>query len=206
MTEPSTPTTALRVGSQPIGDRALNWWSRYCDPASRDRDTSVRSRLQRCRDPVEVLTIAPAILLARQVGALRPGRDDNDPRLIAAVSLARVLAHIKEHSSMAPLRAAGWKTFPNDGRESDVGAERPRLSEARFRRLIETGPGEEQVAAFVRLIRLLDGAVNVSAIAVDFLDWSHPVRRQRVRQRWAFDYYAAGSAAPVDPPVSEDDE
>jgi CRISPR type I-E-associated protein CasB/Cse2 len=153
-----------------------------------------------------VLTVAPAISLARQVGALRKGHDDNDPRLIAAVSLARVLAHIKEHTIIPPLRAAGWKAFPDDRRKSDVAEERPRLSEARFRRLIETGPGEEQVVAFVRLVRLLDGHVNVSAIAADFLDWSQPVRRDRVRQRWAFDYYAAGAAAPAQSPVSEDDD
>jgi CRISPR system Cascade subunit CasB len=104
------------------------------------------------------------------------------------------------------MQAAGWRSFPNDRRESDAGEDRPRLSEARFRRLLEVGSGEEQVAAFVRLVRLLDGEMNVAVLATDFLDWTDPVRGERVRSRWAFDYYAAGMAAPAVPPGSEGDE
>jgi CRISPR system Cascade subunit CasB len=208
MTEATTGSAAIALRPrQTIGDRALAWWQRYCDPNDRiNRDPSVRARLRRCRAPVDVLAITPAVALARQVGAMSATSKGDDQRLLAALSLGRVLAHIDRHTNMRPMQVAGWKRFPNDRRESDAGEDRPELSEARFRRLIETGDGEEQVAAFVRLIRLLNGEMNVSAIATDFLDWTHPVRGDRVRRRWAFDYYAAGIAAPADPPVSEDDE
>jgi CRISPR system Cascade subunit CasB len=203
-------TTRSAVTSAPLnqrtGDRALAWWRRYCDPSNRERDASVRARLRRCRAPVDVLGITPAISLARQVGGLTATSQDDDARFMAALGLARVLSHIERHTTVRPMQAAGWKSFPNDRRESDAGEDRPRLSEARFRRLIETDVGEDQVAAFVRLVHLLDGEANVSAIASDFLDWAHPVRRERVRRRWAFDYYAAGVAAPIEPLASEGDE
>ena len=111
------------------------------------------------------------------------------------------------------MRAAGWRTFAGDRKESDAGEDRPRLSEVRFRRLLTAGPGEEQVSAFVRLIALLDGAIDVGSLAADFLDWNHPTLGERVRRHWAEDYYAArtfGAAnggVPSEPPTPtiEDD-
>ncbi|HEV2643567.1 MAG TPA: type I-E CRISPR-associated protein Cse2/CasB, partial [Candidatus Elarobacter sp.] len=100
--------------------------------------------------------------------------------------------HVRQHTSERPMQLAGWKSFPSD-RENDA-ANRPRLSEARFRRLLQVEGREEQVAAFVRLIALTDSTMNVSAIGTDFLRWGD----ERTRQRWAFDYYAAGIATPQD--------
>ena len=62
--------------------------------------------------------------------------------------------------------------------------------------MLETRDGEEKVAAFVRLIDLLDGKAKVDDLATDFLNWNHPVYGDRVRDRWAFFYYAAADAAP----------
>lgn len=100
------------------------------------------------------------------------------------------------------MQAAGWKTFAGSRKESDAGADRPVLAEGRFRRLLQTTDGEDQVAAFVRLVALLGGTVNIDALARDFLDWNHPTRGDRVRERWAFLYYAAADAAP--PPPTDD--
>ena len=123
-----------------------------------------------------------------------------------------MLAYVREHTDERPMRAAGWKSFAGDRKESEAGDDRPRLAEGRFRRLLQTGAGEEQVAAFVRLVELLGATANVRALAPDFLDWSHPERGPEVRRRWAFDYYAASSAAPPDRssaadtvPTDEDD-
>jgi CRISPR type I-E-associated protein CasB/Cse2 len=114
----------------------------------------------------------------------------------AALDLSRVLAHVRENSDEHPMRAAGWKHFASDRRESDAGDDRPTLSEVRFKRLLQTDDGEEKVTAFKRLITLLDGKVNVAAISRDFLTWNHPEYGDRIRENWAFYYYAAGVAAP----------
>jgi len=96
------------------------------------------------------------------------------------------------------MQAAGWKEFPGDRRESDVDvSKRPKLSQVRFRRLLTTDGGEDLVRAFIRLVALLDGKVNVEALGRDFRDWGHPSRGEAVRQRWAFDYYAASTANPA---------
>jgi CRISPR system Cascade subunit CasB len=181
-----------------VGSLAASWWRRYCDPT--DGDSAVRARLRRCHSSVEAATMPEALHLVRMlvpVGAKAPG----DARKVdTALGLARVLAHVTQDSDTPPMRAAGWRSFPNETRgDTAVGAERPRLSEIRFRRLLLTGRGEEQVAAFTRLVRLLDGSVNVAALAEDFWYWN-----ERTKKRWAFDYYAAAVAAPTVPHSRED--
>ncbi|HEU4629331.1 MAG TPA: type I-E CRISPR-associated protein Cse2/CasB [Gemmatimonadaceae bacterium] len=178
------------------GGRVLDWWRSHCDPATADPGT--RARLRRCDSPIDAATIPAAVTLARRLGAFADGVDDR--RVATALNLARVLAQVREHAPGAPMRAAGWKSFAGDRKESEAGEDRPLLSEARFRRLLTTGPGEEQVVAFVRLVAILDGAVDVAALGADFLDWEHPWRGERVRKRWAEDYFAARTAGATSDP------
>ena len=183
--------------------RALGWWQQLRDPSRGGRgDPGTLAELRRCASTVEAMRLRAAIALAQRLGAVRA--DTPDFAVRAALDLARVLAHVKVHDpARHPMRAAGWKHFASMRKESEVGPdERPKLAEGRFRRLLQTGDGEEKVAAFVRLVALLGGTVNVAALAEDFLLWNHPVRGDRVRERWAFLYYAAGDAAP--PAANED--
>jgi CRISPR type I-E-associated protein CasB/Cse2 len=142
------------------------------------------------------------VSLARRLGGASSASPDWRTR--AALDLTRVLAHVKEHDpAQHPMRAAGWRRFAGDRKESDAGDDRPRLAEARFRRLLQTGDGEEKVAAFIRLVTFLDGKVKVDQLAQDFLQWNHPEFGDRVRERWAFNYYAAQDAAPPPPPSDD---
>lgn len=183
------------------GGRALDWWRYYCDPGREGHDPGVRAQLRRCDSPIDAAAIPAAVALARRVGALREGVDDR--RALDALNLARVLAHVRAHDpDKTPMRVAGWKTFAADRRESEAGDDRPLLSEVRFRRLLTTGPDEEQVTAFTRLVDVLGGTANVAALGGDFLDWSHPWRGDGVRKKWAEDYFAARvTKAAMDPDV-----
>lgn len=185
----SMPAKAASPVPNDSGGNALSWWRYHCDSESDTYDPGTRARLRRCDSPVDASAIPAAVSLARRLGAFAAGMDDQ--RVIDALNLARVLAHVRTHEPGPPMRVAGWKKAAGDRRESDAGEDRPLLSGARFRRLLTTGPGEEQVAAFVRLIAILDGKVDVAALSRDFLDWSHPWRGERVRRRWAEDYFAA---------------
>ncbi len=157
-------------------------------------DAGVRARLRRARSRTEVLMESRAIQLAQRMGRLARGRNASDEEIGAALDLARVLAHVKQHDGQRRLmQQAGWRRFAGDRRESDAGDDRPTLSGVRFRRLLTTEGGEPLVAAFTRLVRQLDGVVNVGEIASDFLDWTHPTRGAKVRRKWAFDYFAAGN-------------
>jgi CRISPR system Cascade subunit CasB len=181
------------------GDRALEWWTDHCHPV--EGDPATRARLRRCRSTTDALSVPAAMSLARRLGLPRDVDQADDWRVVSGLALARVLAHVDEHdASRRAMQAAGWKSFPGDRRESDAGEDRPRLSEARFHRLLQAERGEELVTAFTRLVALLDGAVNVPVLAEDFLFWG-----DRTRHRWAFDYYAAAIAAPADPSTSAED-
>lgn len=174
------------------GARALRWWERHCH--SGDADPGARARLRRCRATVDALSVPPAVALARGLVGRDAVPDVDDWRWGAGLDLARVLAHVTEHdAARPPMRAAGWKAFPEGRAGSEAGDERPILSEARFRRLLGTARGEELVDAFTRLVALLGGSVNVAALAEDFWYWSDCTKR-----RWAFDYYAAGIAVPAE--------
>ena len=197
---------AARNRSAGRGRRASRWWERLSDP--RRGDPGTLAELRRCRSSIDAARVREAITLARQLGACDAGAP---PALTRDVlDLARVLAHVRVAAGEHPMRAAGWKTYAGTRRESDVGAaERPRLSEARFRRLLQTGGGEERVAAFVRLVALLGDSAHVPTLAEDFLAWMHPEHGDRVREHWAFLYYHAADAAPPqrsEEPLPTDDE
>lgn len=187
---------------------ALEWWQRLRDPHRGDPGTL--ARLRRSRSTLEAMQVPDALELARRLRAIP--RDGQVPgwKVRAALDLARVLAHVREHDPVNhPMRAAGWKHFAGTRRESDAGDDRPVLSEARFRRLLLTGDGEEKVTAFTRLIALLGGTVKVDDLANAFWDWNNPWRGERIREHWAFLYYAAGTAAPplpadTDTPTEDD--
>lgn len=198
-TIPDAPSPT-RPSRATAGARALEWWRRLSDPAH--GDPGPLARLRRSRSALEAMSVRAAVILAKRLGASHQAALDERTR--DALDLARVLAHVKEHDpAQHPMRAAGWKRFAGNRKESEAGDDRPRLAEARFRRLLETGDGEEKVAAFVRLVALLGGTVNVEHLANDFLAWSHPEYGDRVRERWAFFYYAAGEAAPSEPAADD---
>jgi CRISPR system Cascade subunit CasB len=139
------------------------------------------------------MSVPSAVSLVRRLGGGNTDRSANDWTVTEGLNLARVLAHVRDHDPVQrPMRAAGWKVFPEQGSGSEAGGERPLLSEVRFRRLLSAGRGEEQVSAFTRLIAQLGGIVHVPALAEAFWYWNDRTKRQ-----WAFEYYAAGSASPV---------
>lgn len=181
------PSSAAKVSSTTAGKVALEWWSRLTDKKS--GDAGARARLRRSRSTGDAFGERAALALARRLQSVKP-----KPSPDRALDLARVLVHVREHVSITPMRAVGWKTFPYDRTEAEGGGERPVLSETRFRRLMKAEhDNDELVVAFVRLVRLLDGNCNVARLAEDFLYWG-----DRSRERMAFEYYAAGS--PVSDP------
>lgn len=175
---------------RPKGAIALEWWRGMNDPQRGDR--GALAELRRARSTVDAAASHAAIVLA-----VRLGGQKNDWKARNALDLARVLAHVRGHLEGASImRIAGFPKFVNPMRAPDSEDSQPVLSEVRFRRLLRTGDGEEKVAAFTRLVRLLESKVPVDSLAHGFSYWNHPRFGDAVRERWAFDYYAAGSSAP----------
>lgn len=178
------------------GERCREWWSEYCDP--RSGDAAVRARLRRCRSTAEALTIAPAIGLARRLGATRPEHNGSAVRLERALDLARLLAHISSDAHEALMRIAGYSHFPGD-RDTPDESSQPALSEIRFRRLLLAAPGEELLIMIIRVLAQVDGRANIARLAQDVFWWN-----DNTRERWAFEYYAAGVAAPLQQDLDEE--
>lgn len=188
--------TAPHSRGSSIGDRAKHWWKDYCDPIQ--GDAASRARLRRCDSSVDALSVIAAVSLARRLGATKTSTPGEGEKLEKALALARILAHVKAHVPETAMRIAGYRSFPGD-RSPALSDEGPRLSETRFRRLLSVRGGEELAIGLIRLVTLLDGAVNITVLAQDFWWWG-----DRTKQRWAFDYYAAGIAAPNDSPTDEE--
>jgi CRISPR system Cascade subunit CasB len=182
--------TAVVPDNSPPSSPAREWWAAVCKPDA--GDPAARARLRRCRNTIDVLSIPEGIRLARMLGDM-PRRGPDDFRFSRALDLARVLANVKEDRSTHPMRDVGWPTFPGARRDGE--GERPALSEARFRRLLQTETGEELVTQFTRLVALMDGRANVAALSDAFRWWSHP--EGWVKRRWAFEYFNAANAMPI---------
>jgi CRISPR system Cascade subunit CasB len=72
------------------------------------------------------------------------------------------------------------------------------MKRMRFRRLIEADTPEERLILLRRAVQLADRRLNLRELAAACLDWS-----ERRRQRWIFEYYNAGFAAPAAEPNVE---
>jgi CRISPR type I-E-associated protein CasB/Cse2 len=160
-----------------IQDRAAMWWHRHTE------DRALMAKLRRTRAPVEALAVDGFIGLHRTLGA----KPENAVR---HAHLARVLAHVRENSSVPLPRAL-----------AGGGGDRAPLSEARLRRLlqIERKDADELARALVRLVRMLKGRANVRDLTTAMLFWGDGVKTE-----WAYAYFGAADAVPPASPETED--
>lgn len=144
---------------------ALRQWWQELDDVRGDR-----AALRRCASLTEVMFV-PAY--HRLHAVLAPhGRSD---RLgVAAIAgLASLVRQNRQDASLAQQMA-----------KPKTGGSTARVSELRFRRLLKHQSREELYPALARVVRSLDGDVNLLDLAESIYWWN-----DRTRQRWAFDYY-----------------
>lgn len=150
----------------------FGWW-RGIQEARGDRAV-----LRRCGSVAEVAFTAP---FHRLVKRLREA-DVAAPRTEWLAAIAGLLAQVEKSSSAKSLAAA--LGTPKGSKAT--------LSGLRFRRLLRFDEPDELLVETTRVIRLLDRTVPVGALIRDVYWWG-----DRVRKRWAFDYY---EAAPTNEP------
>ena len=156
-------------------DIAVEWWrdlvseepGRRATPGAR---RAVLARLRRAATPIDVMQEPEALRLIRRL-SWDPDR---------AAILAGVLAFVREPDERPIARAVGRESFD----EKDKAL----MSEARFRRLLQT-PGNELMDPLRRLIRLTKGKANVRDLSSSVLYWG-----DRVKKRWIFDYYGVSDS------------
>jgi CRISPR system Cascade subunit CasB len=101
---------------------------------------------------------------------------------------AAVLAGVRESPAERLPREHPARTL---GPPSIEAVEQAAMKPLRFRRLIEAEVPEDRLIALRRSVQLAGHKLNPYELAAACLDWS-----EARRQRWIFEYYNAGFAAP----------
>jgi CRISPR system Cascade subunit CasB len=127
-----------------------------------------------------------------QTFALFTALSKRRPEELPNVALcAAVLAGVREDRPEHPARTLG----PPWSNATEQAAMKP----LRFRRLIEADSAQARLEMLRRAAQLGDRRLDIRELALACLDWS-----DTRRQRWIFEYYNAGFAAPTAEPVSEE--
>ncbi|AEG68386.1 type I-E CRISPR-associated protein Cse2/CasB [Ralstonia solanacearum] len=152
-----------------------------------------RAGLKRCGGMAELLTEGATFQLAERLLSLESAKerarfaDDYD----AVVLVAGVLSHVSQD------RANGKSVIAGLGRSGRDAT--PKLSEIRFRRLLQGRDLDDFYRQLVRVVQLAERTADVAQLADDALAWcrerSHATvtPSHGVRFRWARDYYLASA-------------
>jgi len=143
-----------------------DWWK------SLENERGERATLRRATSPTEVI-FSPAY--HQFFGRLRQEGYSVSREGVAAV--AGLAAHVKEDAGAA-VSLSKQMAIPKAGGAS------ARVSGLRFRRLLAVGERDELYTQMIRVIRLLDGRVNLESLASSIYWWNEGTRKQ-----WAYDYY-----------------
>jgi CRISPR system Cascade subunit CasB len=171
---------------------AQEWWADLQDQRNGNlnprADRAARARLRR-GDPDRALTEEAVLALYRRL-APEGAHGFSESRMKLAVRLALVLVHIREDVNRDD--QGNRKSFARQlGRAAFDEPKSARLSPLRFQRLLNARQEDEIVQEFRRAVDLAGNKANVEDLAGLLLHWEG----EKTRARFAFDYFAAGSAA-----------
>lgn len=142
----------------------LKWWKGL------DENRGDRAAIRRCHTAFDV-ALTPAFIRLRS--ALKEIFPVNDESLSVVVGLA---AHVRAIDGSCDFPAQMARPVSPGGNA--------RVSGLRFRRLLKVKNSDELFPAFIRIVRLLGGNVNLVSLAEDAYWWN-----ERTRKRWAAAYY-----------------
>lgn len=139
-----------------------------------------RARLRRA-GTIEEAAMAPGFHdLLRRLGIAPAADARTDPRSLNALAALAALGAVAEASEGAAPHRLGSTLA-----QVKKGASSPRVSPARFRRLLESEELADRFAVLRRLLPLVEHQVDLVELAGAICDWT-PARRRRL----AYDYYA----------------
>lgn len=195
----SETANSRRVSSKGLGRVAREWWRSLQPRRSDDTgalktggdrgDPAALARLRRASTVAEAMAEEATLDLFRRLGLTRA--DTDVARLPRVAVIAMVLAHVREDREhegewrRSAIQAVGRKTLED--------TDSVKMSPLRFRRLLACRDDDHEDLArqMRRLVQLAGGAINVGDLAESLFFWN-----ERTRNRWAFDYFGAGFAAP----------
>ena len=172
-----------------VAAAARGWWRDLQPTETQKGDRAALARLRRSASPRDAMVEPATLALFRRLGL-------NSPRkLPKAAVIAMTLAHVREDEAPGeekkrrhPIRRVGRPTMENE----DDAIMKP----IRFRRLLACRDDDDQALDELaremrRFVALAGKKLDVGELAASLFFWN-----DRTRARWAFEYFAAGQAAP----------
>ena len=135
---------------------AFEWWKNLTEDTRKHR--AALARMRRAATPLEVMYEPQALRLIERL--------PRHPDRVAA--LAGVLAFVRHNQSKHVASAIGRRSLDGDDRW------RPKMSETRFRRLLQTRD-DGLMEAMRRVARLTKGTANVHCLSEAVLFWGDRV-------------------------------
>lgn len=162
------------------------WWSETTQQRDTGSARAARAILRRAHDITAVTLSQPYQHLFQRMREAK--WDDayahsND----ALAAVAGLLVHVDTD--------AGDTSLAKCMGQCPAGPDRPYVSEARFKRLLEAPDLEALFAGLRRTLPLMRAGAPVLALASDVLWWARPNQRDRIKKSWAYSYVWPKQAA-----------
>jgi CRISPR system Cascade subunit CasB len=141
----------------------LEWWENL------DESRGKRAELRHCHNIVEVVFTPSFHSLRKELKEFRINQE-------ALAAIAGVLSHVKSSDTNSSLSAQ--MSTPKQGSQKAV------VSDLRFRRLLTIQDRNDLFTTMIRIVRLLDGRVNIFDLAKSIYFWN-----ERTKKRLAYEYY-----------------
>lgn len=148
------------------------WWENLQKPVKRGDKAELRRA--RNADDVAMLgtyyAVLAEIMKIENLGALK------NLILYRLPAVIGLLSHVKSNNTGASVSDAM--------RTKKKGSDQALVSDLRFRRILRLEHGDELYTTMIRVIRMLEGSVNVKDFATSIFFWN-----ERTRKKWASNYY-----------------
>ncbi len=159
----------------PIGKQLAAWWLKLKE------DTASRAELRQCNSVEEVIMTPAYQRLCIQLQGQFKETKYWQERIAIIAGLA---SHLKyEHASQVLEASSQQVEKIAEQLAEDEGGGRPKVSELRFRRLIQRN-GNELYTPMLRILRMLKGKANLYGLAESVFYWG-----DNIKKRWAFSYF-----------------
>ena len=170
----------MKLGKDQGPGRVLyDWWEDVTQTRDNGSARAARAILRRAHDITAVTLSQPYQYLFRRMR--EAGWNDGFPHNNDALAaVAGLLVHVEADAGDTRL-AECMSRCPQ-------GSAMPYVSEARFKRFLETPDLESLFTSLRRMLPLMGAGTPVLALANDVLWWTQPEQRDQVKKRWAYSY------------------
>ncbi len=165
----------LFTPDSPAGQVLADWWRDL------ESDRGARAELRRARSPEDAALIPATIDLITQLRATPLA--EHKGWLARIPVIAGLAAHLDHNAAEAVLAPPDREALPK--RMASAKGDRPRVSELRFRRLLQYSR-EELYRPMIRVLAQLDNQAGLFDLA-EALFWWGP----QIQKTWAFAYFPA---------------